>query len=152
MKGCLWQTKFVYVTKKKPKRAKNTVCFLLQFWRFLALFVHYLYIFFCMYWHFLALYNNSVYCSDSVRQTKNPCVAGTQCEKQNKSFSQWLSATNNIKKNIFNFFVACDKEIERKKQQKKTSIQIWISPPLSNCFGVPWKCFCTSILPYYFHI
>ena len=76
------------------------------------------------------------------------------------SLSQWLSATNKnsgcrsgsvqkknsvylsesvqqtILKKIFNLFVAHNKEIEKK--QKQISFQIWISPALSNCFGVPW--------------
>ena len=44
-------------------------------------------------------------------------VAVTQCNKQNKSLSQWLSATNNIKKKS-NFFVACDKRIRKKPENK----------------------------------
>ena len=63
-------------------------------------------------------------------------VAVTQCNKQNKSLLQWVSATNNIEKNS-HFIVACDQGIG-KKPQKQTSFKIWISPPLSNCFRVPF--------------
>ena len=75
-------------------------------------------------------------------------VTLTQCNKQKICFLQWLSATNKtvlcrsdslrqtiLKKKSY-FFVACDKGIG-KKTRKKTSFQIWILPPLSNCFGVP---------------
>ena len=45
---------------------------------------------------FFAIYTMFVCRSDSVQQTENPFVAVTQCDEQNKSLSQWLSATNNI--------------------------------------------------------
>ena len=57
--------------------------------------------------------------SDSVRQTKQICVTVTQWDKQywNKyPISLWHVT---------------------KEWRKKTTFQNWISPPLSNCFGVP---------------
>ena len=77
-------------------------------------------------------------------------VTVTKCHKQKICLSQWLSATNKtnlchsdsvqqtILTKISNFFVASDKWIW-KKSQKGTSIHIWISPQLSNCFGVPYN-------------
>ena len=57
-------------------------------------------------------------------------------DEQNKFFSQRLSVTNNKK---YNFFVACDKEIEKKKAKikKKYILSNLNFTLLSNCFGVP---------------
>ena len=40
--------------------------------------------------------------------------------------------------------MACDKGIGE-KNQKQTSFQIWISPALSNCFGVPIIVYCSYV-------
>ena len=45
---------------------------------------------------FSRTYTHFVCHSDSLHQTKNIFVTVTQCNKQNKSLSQWVSATNNI--------------------------------------------------------
>ena len=81
-----------------------------------------------------AIYTNFVCRSDSVRQTKNSFVVVTQGDKQNKSLSQWLSVTNNIEKNIQ--LICGTRQRNWKKSPKQTCFQIWISPPLSNYFGV----------------
>ena len=86
--------------------------------------------------NFLATYTNFVCRSDSVRWTHFLFVAVIQCDKLNLCLSQWLSATNNIEeKNIL--FICGMWQRNWKKCQKQTSFQIWISPALSNCFGVP---------------
>ena len=66
---------------------------------------------------------NSVCCSGSVPQIKIVFVAVTLCDKQ-----YW-------KKYPISLFHVRMKW-RRKKKKKKTSIQIWISPALSNCFWI----------------
>ena len=125
----LWQTKFVYVLGKKPKKALKMLHFLLLF----ALFATFCYILaFCVPFfvffsknstHFgsLCVINtNFVCCSDSERQTKNPFVAVTQCDKQNKSLSQWLSATNNTQNNI-QFICGMWQKMEKKPKTNMLS-------------------------------
>ena len=136
----LWQTKFVYVVKKRPKRAKKnwTFWYFCTFLHFLCLLdtffvnfcISFLHFFVCaVFGLFLANYNKFVCCSDSVRQ-KKICL------------SQWLSAT--IKTNL----CQCNKQYLKhiqflcgmwqrnwKKEKQKKTIQVWILPPLSNCFG-----------------
>ena len=51
-----------------------------------------------------------------MRQRKKSFFA-VQCNKQNKSLSQQLSATNHIEK-IFNFLLACDKGIGNKAKHE----------------------------------
>ena len=141
----LRQTKLVYVSKKMPKSAKKKLnfCYLLHFKALFVPFRQFCAVF-CILFAFLACFaffsatnNNFVWRSDSVWQTKNPFVAVTQCDKQNKSLSQWLSATNNFERNI-QFCCGMWKGIG-KKTQKQTLFQNWISPPISNCFEVPSK-------------
>ena len=104
--------------KKMPKSFKKFSIFG-PFWHFFLL------------QHILILFVTVTQCN----QQQNLFVAVTQCNTQNKSLSQWLIPTNNIGK-ISNFFAPCDKRIGKKK---KKIFHIWISPPLSNCFGVPLK-------------
>ena len=82
----------------------------------------------------LATYTNFVCRSDSVRQTICLIFTKIQCNKLNFCLSQWLSATNNIDTNFL--FISGFWQRNWKKSQKQTSFQIWISPALSNCFGV----------------
>ena len=137
----------LFMFRKKTQKGPKMLIFFGTFCHLLALFV--------TFWHLVCPFSyffsqnsthfgnlcaidiNFVCRSDSVRQTKNPFVAVTQCNKQNKPLSQWLSATNNIENKSI-LFVACDKGIGQ-KSQKQTSFQIWISPPLSNYFGVPYE-------------
>ena len=87
---------------------------------------------------------NFVCCSDSVRRTKNPFVAVTQCDKQNKSLSQWLSATNNIKRNIQ--FRCGMWHRNGKAPQNKHSFKIFLcSIILQLCWSV---CICIKISVY----
>ena len=112
------------------------------------------------------IYTNFVCPSDSVQQTINMFVTVTQCDKQNKSFLQWLSATNNIEK-TFNFFVACDRGIGKKAKSKHPFIfefdhryqiawgylikcsMFYVQWPISNvnltknqgCFYIQWSKF-----------
>ena len=88
--------------------------------------------------HFLATYTNFVCCSDSVWQTFCLFVAVIRCNKLNFCLSPWLSATNNIDKNFL--FISGMWQRNWKKGQNQTSFHIWISPALSNCFGVEnWR-------------
>ena len=92
---------------QKVQKKRRTFCYLLHF---TALFVPFrqfcavFFVYFLHFWHVLPFFsatnNNFVWRSDSVWQKKNPFVAVTQCDKQNKSLSQWLSATNNFERNI----------------------------------------------------
>ena len=85
--------------------------------------------------NFLASYTNFVGCSDSVRLTFSFCSDSGQQEFF-FCLSQWLSATKNTDK-FFTSLWHVTKELA-KKPTKKTSFQIWFSPALSNCFGVPY--------------
>ena len=118
----LIQTKFVYFAKKVPKQKQ-----MLHFFPFLVSFVSFwhklcLFVFkkmnFChvlaSFWQIIVIFCRS----DSVQQTKNVFVTGTQCNEQNKFLSQRFGATNNIEKKC-NFFVACDKKIEEEKSPFK---------------------------------
>ena len=118
------RTKILYVAKKIPKCAKNyekikkkknakmaqkstknlEKCFRIVY--FLALFGI-----------LLATYTNFVCHRDSVQETKNLFVTVTQCDKQNKSWLQWLSATNNTEKNT-QFLCGIQQRIWRKNQNK----------------------------------
>ena len=116
--------KLVYVAGGKKTKKGTKMLHFWYFLPFLALFVTFLH-FVCPFpyffkriytlWHFLC--NIYQFCL-SQRQTKNPFVAVTQCNKQNKSLSQWLSATNNILKKKSNIFVAWDKGIGKKAKNK----------------------------------
>ena len=124
--GSLRQTDFLFVALshcykefficfEKDANKVQTCCnigTIFSFWHFLCLFfVAILMPFFViLYKHFgifCATYTNFFCCSDSVRQTKNPFVAMTQCDKK-----YW--------KKISNFFVAWDNGNLRKKT--KTNI------------------------------
>ena len=115
-------------SQKMPKRHQK--CYKLQKVKISAAFL-------ALFSIFPAMFPNLVCHCDSLQQTKNQFVAVTQCDKQNKSLSQWLSAIKNIEKNIQ--FLCGMWQRNWKKSQKQTSFHIWISPPLSNCFGVPFS-------------
>ena len=89
---------------------------------------------FCFSQWLSATNKKSVCRSDSVQQTKQIFVTVTQCNKQywNKyPISLW--------------------HVTKELEKKKTSLHIWISPLLSNCFGVPLQYYCTTstVLQYY---
>ena len=93
-----------------------------------------LYIFCLLQW-FSATDKKCVHCSDSVRQKKF-------------FLSEWLSGTNksnlchsdSVQKQYWSKYPISLWHVtkEMKKPQKQTFFQIGISPPLSNCFGVPY--------------
>ena len=130
-KMSLQQTKLVYV-------AKNLLNFL-AFWTSFGHFSGLL----CLILHFLLhlllffgtyIYTNFVRHSDSVRQTKVMFVTVAQWHKPKLCLSQWLIATNKSEKKFPISLLCVTKKLE-KKTLKPTSIQIWISPSLLNCFG-----------------
>ena len=86
--GSLWQTKFLYVAKTMPKRARNNKLFgtFCIFWRFLCLLGT-----FCAFllnkirqlWHVLAFFRANIIVL---------FVAVTQCNKQKICLARWLNA------------------------------------------------------------
>ena len=75
-------------------------------------------------------------------------VKVNQCNTQKICLLQWISATNktnlrrsdSVRQNILKKYPISLWYVtnELEKSQKQTSFYIWISPPLSNCFGVPF--------------
>ena len=99
--------KGIKITKKVqnvPKRAKSTKK-MQHVWTFLA--------------PFFKTYTNFICHNDSSQQTKNLFVAVTQCDKQNKSLLQGLSATNITEKKYP--ISLCHVTNKLKKNQKQTS-------------------------------
>ena len=103
-----WQTKFVNVSEKMPKRAKNAalfgtfcnvkhlLCLFGIFSAFLDLFSKFLAYFGIFLQHIQILFVAVTQCD----KHKILCVAVAQCNKTKFCLSQWLSATNNTEKNI----------------------------------------------------
>ena len=92
---------------------------------------------FCPFWHIFWQHISILFVT-LTQCKKLKSFAVTQCDKENKSFSQWLSATNNIKKK--NSISLCRVTKELEKNPKKYPF-IFEFHHLSPKLFLYWKIF-----------